>query len=514
MTRTKVIDILQSTAYGSEVTVMGWVRTHRSSKAVDFIALNDGSTIKNVQIVVDPDLPVSGSVVSSSAGSGSAAATALSLKDVTTGACIRVLGTLVESPAAGQPSEIQAKEIEIYGLCDNTYPMQKKGQSFEAMRKNAHLRLRTNTFGAVMRIRHNMAMAIHTYFHEHGFFYFHTPLITASDCEGAGNMFQVTTKNLYDLKKDEDGRIIYDDDFFGEQTSLTVSGQLEGELGATALGAIYTFGPTFRAENSNTPRHLAEFWMVEPEVAFLDQEGLMDLEEDFIKYCVRWALDNCKDDLEFLNKMIDKTLLERLEGVLKETFVRLPYTEGINILQEAIKNGKKFEFPCNWGDDLASEHERYLVEEHFKKPVIMTDYPRAFKSFYMKQNPVASVPAASLAATTPAGSPAGSPEASIGYKGAIAPGPTMQGTDVLFPQIGEIIGGSVREESYDKLMSEVERRQMDQTHLWWYLDTRRYGSCPHAGFGLGFERLILFVTGMQNIRDVIPFPRTPKSAEF
>ena len=294
-------------------------------------------------------------------------------------------------------------------------------------------------------------------------------------------MFQVTTKNLYDLKKDEQGKIIYDDDFFGEQTSLTVSGQLEGELGATALGAIYTFGPTFRAENSNTPRHLAEFWMVEPEVAFIGQEELMDLEEDFIKYCVRWALDNCKDDLEFLNKMIDKTLIERLEGVLKETFVRLTYTEGIDILQQAIKDGHHFEFPCNWGDDLASEHERYLVEQHFKKPVIMTDYPSAIKSFYMKQN---------------------------------KDGKTMQGTDVLFPQIGEIIGGSVREESYDKLMAEVDRRNMDKTHLWWYLDTRRWGSCPHAGFGLGFERLILFVTGMQNIRDVIPFPRTPKSAEF
>ncbi len=491
MKRTKIIDILSSTSYGQEVCVKGWVRTHRSSKAVDFIALNDGSTIKNVQVVVSPD--------TCSLNSDSVADP--SLKDITTGACIAVTGALVESPAAGQPSEIQASAITIYGLCDNTYPMQKKGQSFEVMRKNAHLRLRTNTFGAVMRIRHNMAMAIHTYFHEHGFFYFHTPLITASDCEGAGNMFQVTTKNLYDLKKDEQGRIIYDDDFFGEQTSLTVSGQLEGELGATALGAIYTFGPTFRAENSNTPRHLAEFWMVEPEVAFLDQEELMDLEEDFIKYCVRWALDNCKDDLEFLNKMIDKTLIERLEGVLKETFVRLPYTEGINILQQAIKDGKKFEFPCNWGDDLASEHERYLVEEHFKKPVIMTDYPRSFKSFYMKQN----APAASVA-------PADGP--SVGYKGAIAPGPTMQGTDVLFPQIGEIIGGSVREESYDKLMAEVERRKMDLTHLWWYLDTRRYGSCPHAGFGLGFERLILFVTGMQNIRDVIPFPRTPKNAEF
>ena len=464
MKRTKIIDILKSTDYGTEVCVKGWVRTHRSSKAVDFIALNDGSTIKNVQVVVDPTK-----------------FDAELLKQVTTGSCICAVGTLVESQGAGQTSEVQATAIEVYGLCDNTYPMQKKGQSFEVMRKSAHLRLRTNTFGAVMRIRHNMAMAIHTYFHEHGFFYFHTPLITASDCEGAGNMFQVTTKNLYDLKKDDDGRIIYDDDFFGQQTSLTVSGQLEGELGATALGAIYTFGPTFRAENSNTPRHLAEFWMIEPEVAFLDQEGLMDLEEDFIKYCVRWALDNCQDDLQFLNQMIDKTLIARLEGVLKDSFVRLRYTEGIEILQQAIKDGKKFEFPCQWGDDLASEHERYLVEEHFKKPVIMTDYPSTIKAFYMKQN---------------------------------ADGKTMQGTDVLFPQIGEIIGGSVREESYDKLMAEIDRRGMETDKLWWYLDTRRYGSCPHAGFGLGFERLILFVTGMQNIRDVIPFPRTPKSADF
>ena len=443
---------------------MGWVRSHRGSKNVDFIALNDGSTIKNIQVVADPtkfDEQL--------------------MKDITTGACIAVEGQLVESVGSGQAVEIQATKITLYGMCDNTYPMQKKGQSFEFMRQHAHMRLRTNTFGAIMRIRHNMAIAIHTYFHEHGFFYFHTPLITASDCEGAGNMFQVTTKNLYDLKRDKDGKIIYDDDFFGEQTSLTVSGQLEGELGATALGQIYTFGPTFRAENSNTPRHLAEFWMIEPEMAFYDKDDLMDLEEDFIKYCVKWALDNCKDDLEFLNKMIDKTLIERLEGVLKETFVRLPYTEGINILQEAIKKGKKFEFPCNWGDDLASEHERYLVEEHFKKPVIMTDYPKEIKSFYMKQN---------------------------------ADGKTMQGTDVLFPSIGEIIGGSVREESYEKLMAEVERRQMDTTHLWWYLDTRRWGSCPHAGFGLGFERLILFVTGMQNIRDVIPFPRTPGNAAF
>ena len=483
MKRVKIIDLLQRTDFGAEVTVMGWVRTKRGSKAVNFIALNDGSTIKNVQIVADvekfdPEM----------------------MKLITTGACLSVTGTMVESIGSGQAVEVQATDIKVFGECPADYPMQKKGQSFEYMRQYAHMRLRTNTFGAVMRIRHNMAMAIHTYFHEHGFFYFHTPLITASDCEGAGNMFQVTTKNLYDLKKDESGKIIYDDDFFGEQTSLTVSGQLEGELGATALGAIYTFGPTFRAENSNTPRHLAEFWMVEPEVAFLNQEELMDLEEDFIKYCVKWALDNCKDDLAFLNQMIDKTLIERLEGVLKETFVRLPYTEGINILQEAIKNGKKFEFPCNWGDDLASEHERYLVEEHFKKPVIMTDYPTAIKSFYMKQNEEA-----------PAGATLGS---SIGYKGTIAPGPTMQGTDVLFPQIGEIIGGSVREESYDKLMGEIKRRDMDMTHLWWYIDTRKWGSCPHAGFGLGFERLILFVTGLQNIRDVIPFPRTPKSAEF
>ena len=479
MKRTKVIDALKRTDFGAEINVKGWVRSKRGSKGIFFIALNDGSTIKNIQIVGDD-----------------AKFPEETLKRITTGACLSVVGTLVESPAAGQASEIQATAIEVLGDCDNTYPLQKKGASWEYLRTVAHLRPRTNTFGAILRIRHNMAIAIHTYFHEHGYFYFHTPLITASDCEGAGNMFQVTTKNLYDLKKDEQGKIIYTDDFFGEQTSLTVSGQLEGELGATALGAIYTFGPTFRAENSNTPRHLAEFWMIEPEIAFMDQEELMDLEEDFIKYCVRWALDHCRDDLEFLNKMVDHGLIERLEGVLKETFVRLPYTEGIRILQEAIQGGRKFEFPCQWGDDLASEHERYLVEEHFKKPVIMTDYPRSFKSFYMKQNPE----------TADGGS--------VGYRGAVAPGPTMQGTDVLFPSIGEIIGGSVREESYDKLMGEINRRQMDMTHLWWYLDTRKYGSCPHAGFGLGFERLILFVTGMQNIRDVIPFPRTPRNAEF
>lgn len=458
---------------GAAVTVMGWVRTHRSSKAVDFIQLNDGSTIKNIQIVLDPTK-----------------FDAAMLKQINTGSCISVSGTLVESPAAGQASEIQAESITLFGTCAEDYPMQKKGQSFEYMREHAHMRLRTNTFGAVMRIRHNMAMAIHTYFHEHGFYYFHTPLITASDCEGAGQMFQVTTKNLYDLKKGEDGKIDYSDDFFGKQTSLTVSGQLEGELGATALGAIYTFGPTFRAENSNTPRHLAEFWMIEPEVAFIDLADLMDLEEDFIKYCVRWALDNCRDDLEFLNKMIDKGLIERLEGVLKTEFVRLDYTKGVEILQEAIKGGRKFEFPCNWGDDLASEHERYLVEEYFKKPVIMTHYPKAIKAFYMKIDE--EVPTFN-----------GQPMQQ-----------TVQGTDVLFPQIGEIIGGSVREEDYDKLMGEINDRNIPMKDMWWYLDTRRFGTCPHGGFGLGFERLILFVTGMQNIRDVIPFPRTPKTAEF
>lgn len=464
MKRTKVVDVLKSTDFGKEVVVKGWVRTHRSSKAVDFIALNDGSTIKNIQIVVDPSK-----------------INADTLKSITTGACLCVTGTLVESQGKGQSVEIQCKDIEVYGLCGSDYPMQKKGQSFEYMRQHAHMRLRTNTFGAVMRIRHNMAFAIHQYFHEHGFFYFHTPLITASDAEGAGEMFQVTTQNLNDLKKGEDGKVSYEDDFFGKMTSLTVSGQLEGELGATALGQIYTFGPTFRAENSNTPRHLAEFWMIEPEIAFIDLPELMDLEEDFIKYCVRWALDNCKDDLDFLNSMIDKTLLERLQGVLKNDFVRLTYTDGIKILEEAAANGHKFEFPVSWGMDLASEHERFLVEHHFKKPVIMYDYPKEIKAFYMKIN---------------------------------EDGKTVQGTDVLFPQIGEIIGGSVREESLEKLTSEIERRHIPMKDMWWYLDTRKYGTCPHGGFGLGFERLILFVTGMQNIRDVIPFPRTPKNAEF
>ena len=464
MKRTKIKELLQRTDFGTEVCVKGWVRTRRGSKSVSFIALNDGSTIKNVQIVADVE-KFDGEL----------------LKLITTGACLCVEGTLVESQGAGQAAEIQATKIEVYGTCGSDYPMQKKGQTFEYMRQHAHLRLRTNTFGAIFRIRHQMSMAIHTYFHEHGFCYFHSPIITASDCEGAGQMFQVTTKNLYDLRKDDEGKIDYSDDFFGQSTGLTVSGQLEGELGATALGAIYTFGPTFRAENSNTPRHLAEFWMIEPEVAFMNLTELMDLEEDFIKHCVRWALEHCADDLEFLNKMIDNTLLDRLHSVIDTEFVRLPYTEGIRLLEEAIAKGKKFEFPVYWGCDLASEHERYLVEEHFKKPVIMIDYPKEIKSFYMKTN---------------------------------EDGKTVQGTDVLFPQIGEIIGGSVREEDYDTLVARAEGMGVPHKDIWWYLDIRKYGTCPHAGFGLGFERLMLFVTGMQNIRDVIPFPRTPKSAQF
>lgn len=465
MKRTVIIDALKSTALGEAIHVCGWVRSRRGNKNVSFIALNDGSTIKNIQIVAD--------LIKFSEEQ---------LKPVTTGACIGATGLLVASQGAGQSVEIQLTEFEVFGTADpEKYPLQKKGLSMEYLRTIAHLRPRTNTFGAVFRIRHNMAMAIHTYFHEHGYFYFHTPLITASDCEGAGQMFQVTTKNLYNLKKDDSGQIDYSDDFFGRQAALTVSGQLEGELGAMALGKIYTFGPTFRAENSNTPRHLAEFWMIEPEIAFIDKDDLMDIEEDFIKYCVRWALDNCMDDLEFLNQYVDKGLIERLHSVIDTDFVRLPYTEGIHILQEAVKNGHKFEFPCNWGDDLSSEHERYLVEQHFGKPVIMTDYPKDIKAFYMKIN---------------------------------EDGKTVQGTDVLFPQIGEIIGGSVREADFDKLNAEIDRRQIPMKDMWWYLDTRRFGSAPHAGFGLGFERLLLFVTGMQNIRDVIPFPRTPKNAEF
>ena len=402
-----------------------------------------------------------------------------SFKDITTGACIAVTGKLVESIGSGQKVEIQATSIQVYGAADpEKYPLQKKGHSMEFLREIAHLRPRTNTFGAVLRIRHAMAYAIHKYFNDKGFYYLHTPLITASDAEGAGAMFQVTTLDVSNPPRTPEGKVDWSQDFFGRHTNLTVSGQLEGELGAMALGEIYTFGPTFRAENSNTPRHLAEFWMVEPEMAFYEIEDNMDLAEDFIKYLVRYALEHCMDDLIFLNNMIDKGLIERLKGVVNTDFVRTTYTEAVDIL---TKSGVKFEYPVSWGVDLQSEHERYLVEQHFGKPVILTDYPKDIKAFYMKQND---------------------------------DGKTVRGMDVLFPKIGEIIGGSQREESYDKLMARIDELHMDMTNLWWYLDTRRFGTAPHSGFGLGFERLLLFVTGMSNIRDVIPFPRTPKSAEF
>lgn len=461
MERLKVKQLLQQ-APGTEVLAKGWVRTKRGNKNVAFIALNDGSTINNIQIVCDA------SKFDESL-----------LKKITTGACLSVIGDLVASMGSGQSVEIQARKIEILGTADpDTYPLQKKGHSMEFLREIAHLRPRTNTFGAVLRIRHAMAFAIHKYFNDKGFVYLHTPLITGSDCEGAGEMFQVTTLDLNNIPRKEDGTINYENDFFGRQTALTVSGQLEGELGAMALGEIYTFGPTFRAENSNTPRHLAEFWMVEPEMAFYEIEDNMNLAEDFIKYLVKYALDNCADDLKFLNDMFDKELIARLEGVINTSFVRMTYTEGVDIL---IKSGHKFEFPVSWGIDLQSEHERYLVEQYFKRPVILTDYPKDIKAFYMKQND---------------------------------DGKTVRGMDVLFPKIGEIIGGSQREESLEKLQNRINELNMATDSLWWYIDTRRFGSAPHSGFGLGFERLLLFVTGMTNIRDVIPFPRTPKSAEF
>ena len=462
--RTKIKDLLAMQA-GSEVLVKGWVRTKRGNREIAFIALNDGSTIKNVQIVVDKN-----------------AETESILPRITTGACIGVRGDLVESLGSGQAVEIHAKDIEIFGECDPMrFPLQKKDTSFEYLRTVAHMRPRTNTFGAVLRLRSQMAYAIHEYFHKRGFVYLHTPLITASDCEGAGQMFQVTTLDLNNVPKNKKGEPDYSKDFFGKQTNLTVSGQLEGELGATALGEIYTFGPTFRAENSNTPRHLAEFWMIEPEMAFYDIKDNMDLAEDFIKSLVRYALDNCRDDIQFLNDRYDNTLIERLEGVINTEFVRLSYTEGIEILKEAIANGHKFEYPVDWGTDLQSEHERFLVEEHFGKPVILTDYPKDIKAFYMKQN---------------------------------EDGKTVRAMDVLFPKIGEIIGGSEREADLGKLEARVNELQMSRKGLEWYIDTRRFGSCPHSGFGLGFERLLLFITGMQNIRDVIPFPRTPKNAEY
>ncbi|HTN68746.1 MAG TPA: asparagine--tRNA ligase [Dysgonamonadaceae bacterium] len=460
--RVKISEVLQLETFGEEINVKGWVRTRRGSKNINFVALNDGSIIHNLQIVIDVEM----------FGEDF-------LKPISNGAAISVNGTLVESRGKGQKVELQATEIEIYGAADpSTYPLQKKGHSMEFLREIAHLRPRTNTFGAVYRMRHHMSYAIHKYFNDRGFFYFHTPIITASDCEGAGSLFEVSTLDFNNVPKTEEGEVDFSKDFFGRQTNLTVSGQLEGEMGAMALGSIYTFGPTFRAENSNTPRHLSEFWMIEPEVAFSDNNDNMDLAENFVKYLINYALENCEEDLEFLNKMIDKNLLEQLHFVVDNEFVRLSYTDGVKILEES---GQKFEYPVYWGADLQSEHERYLVEKHFKRPIILSDYPTEIKSFYMKQNEDKK---------------------------------TVRAMDVLFPKIGEIIGGSEREIDYDNLMKRVKETGMDPEPIWWYLESRKFGTAPHSGFGLGFERLMLFVTGMTNIRDVIPFPRTPNHAEF
>ena len=459
--REKISKLLKSEA-GRETLVKGWVRTKRGNKNISFVALNDGSTVNNIQVVFDMT-----------------SFTEDQLKPVTTGSCISVKGNLTASPGGGQAVEIQATELLVYGTADpETYPLQKKGHSMEFLREIGHLRPRTNTFGCIFRIRHAMSFAIHKFFNDKGFYNLHTPIITASDAEGAGAMFQVTTMDLNNIPKNAEGKIDYTSDFFGRLSNLTVSGQLEGELGAMALGEIYTFGPTFRAENSNTPRHLAEFWMIEPEMAFYEIKENMDLAEEFIKYLVKYALDNCGDDLKFLNDMFDKELIERLKSVVNTDFIRLSYTDGVEIL---MKSGEKFEYPVYWGADLQSEHERYLVEKHFKKPVILTDYPKEIKAFYMKQN---------------------------------EDGKTVRAMDVLFPKIGEIIGGSQREESLEKLENRIKEMGMENSSLWWYIDTRKFGTAPHAGFGLGFERLLLFVTGMSNIRDVIPFPRTPKNAEF
>lgn len=463
--RTRVADALnswESIGIGTVVNLKGWVRTKRGNKNVAFIALNDGSIIHNIQIVVDL-----------------ANIDEQIIKLVTTGSCISVNGTLVQSLGQGQAVEVQAKEIEVYGTADpETYPLQKKGHTLEFLREIAHLRPRTNTFGAVLRVRHAMSFAINKFFNDRRFFYLHTPIITGSDAEGAGAMFRVTTLDDKNPPLTKEGEVDYSQDFFGKATNLTVSGQLEGELGALALSSIYTFGPTFRAENSNTPRHLAEFWMIEPEMAFYDINDNMDLAEEFLKYLVNYALENCYDDLEFLNKMYDNELIDRLKFVTNNAFERLTYTRAIEILKAS---GQKFEFPVDWGTDLQSEHERYLVEKHFMRPVILTDYPASIKAFYMKQND---------------------------------DGKTVRAMDVLFPRIGEIIGGSQREEDLEKLTRRINEMGIPEKDMWWYLDTRRFGSAPHSGFGLGFERLILFVTGMANIRDVIPFPRTPQNAEF
>ena len=460
--RKKIREVLVSTEYGSDVFVKGWVRTKRGNKNVMFLALNDGSVIHNMQIVVNP-----------------ANFDENLLKQITTGSCIAVFGQLAESSGQEQNIELHATNIDIYGTADpDSYPLQKKGHTLEFLREIAHLRPRTNTFGAILRIRHALAFAIHKYFNDNDFFYLHTPIITASDAEGAGTMFHITSMELDHIPMTAEGNVDYSQDFFGKATNLTVSGQLEGELGALALGQIYTFGPTFRAENSNTTRHLAEFWMIEPEMAFYEIKENMDLAEDFLKFLVKYALENCLPDLQFLAKMYDNELLDRLRFVIDKQFVRLTYTAAIEILEKA---DQKFEFPIKWGIDLQSEHERFLVEQHFKRPVILTDYPRDIKAFYMKQND---------------------------------DGKTVRAMDVLFPKIGEIIGGSQREEDYAKLKNRINEMNIPEKDMWWYLETRKFGTAPHSGFGLGFERLLLFVTGMTNIRDVIPFPRTPKNAEF
>ena len=479
MRRTEICSLLKSSDYGSEVVVQGWVRSKRGSKNVAFIALNDGSTINNVQIVVDVDENSS-----------------KKLENIHTGAALSIIGELVESAGSGQNVEVHAKEVTILGVANpDEYPLQAKKHSLEFLREKAHLRYRTNTFAAIARIRHNMIFAIHKFFHDRGYYNIHSPILTGSDAEGAGEMFQVSTLNLEDIPKTEDGKVDFSKDFFGKAANLTVSGQLEAELAALALSKVYTFGPTFRAENSNTARHLAEFWMIEPEFAFGDIIDDMDLAEDMLKYVIAYALENCIDDLSFLSKRLTEEekskkadersmeLVEKLKFVLDQPFERLTYTEAIKILMNSKPNKKKkFQFVIEgWGADLQSEHERYLVEKHFKKPVILTDYPASIKAFYMKQND---------------------------------DGKTVRAMDILFPQIGEIVGGSQREEDYDKLFTRMKEMDIPEESMWWYLETRKFGTVPHAGFGLGFERLILFITGMGNIRDVIPFPRTPMNLEF
>jgi asparaginyl-tRNA synthetase len=447
---------------GREVVVNGWVRTRRQSKAITFVELNDGSSFKNLQVVLEPrTLPAEVDA------------------QVTTGACVRMTGALVESPAAGQRVELRAQAIHVYGTADPaTYPLQKKGHSMEFLREIAHLRTRSNTFGAVFRVRNALAWAIHQFFQERGFLYVQTPIITASDAEGAGAMFGVTALDLMNLPRTPAGAVDYGQDFFGKPTYLTVSGQLEAEIFALTFSQVYTFGPTFRAEQSNTPRHLAEFWMIEPEMAFYDLDDNRILAEEFLKYTIRHVLETCADDLAFFNQRIDNSVLSTLHHVLDSPFEHVPYTEAVRFLQES---GEPFQFPVFWGMDLQTEHERYLTEHIFKRPIVVTDYPKKIKAFYMRAN---------------------------------EDGQTVRAMDVLAPRIGEIIGGSQREERYDVLLERIRELGLDERNYWWYLELRKYGSAPHAGFGLGFERLMLFITGMKNIRDVIPFPRVPGYAEF